>query len=208
MVWGFMSAGCVGQLTICEGTMISPKYCQILEHHMLPSTCALFNCLRAHHWIFQWENAPCHTARASKTWMNEHGVQLLDSHAQSLDMRPIENLWCIIKATFSERKPRNMQELRSLVVDELNNITPEQCKRLVENMLKRIQTLVRACGLGLLSFYTCFLLYCYLCFGGSGQKPSRSKAPRTKALIYTWIICYFRRNIWVIFLIVASKRYI
>ena len=37
MVWGCMSAGGIGQLTVGEGTMNSPKYCQILEHHMLPS---------------------------------------------------------------------------------------------------------------------------------------------------------------------------
>ena len=147
MVWGCMSAGGVGQLMVCEGTMNSLKYCQILEHHMLPSTRALFNCLRAHHWIFQWENAPCHTARASKTWMNEHGVQLLDWPAQSPDMSPIETMWRIIKAAASERKSRNTQELRRFVVDEWNHITPEQCKPIVDNMPKRIQTLVHARGL-------------------------------------------------------------
>ena len=82
MVWGCMSAG---QLSVCEGTMNSPKYCQILEHDMLPSAHALFNRWRAQHWIFQQDNAPCHTARARKTWVNDHGVQLLDWPAQSLD---------------------------------------------------------------------------------------------------------------------------
>ena len=30
---------------------------------------------------------------------------------------------------------------------------------------------------------------------------------RSKALIYTWIICYFHRNIFVIFIIVAYNKY-
>ena len=35
MVWGCMSAGGIGQLTVGEGTMNSPKYCQILEHQLV-----------------------------------------------------------------------------------------------------------------------------------------------------------------------------
>jgi len=55
------------------------------------------------------------------------------------------------------------------------------------------------------------LLDCVVTASGSGQKPSMSKAPRTKtpkskALIYIWI-CYFCRNIWIIFLIMAYKTY-
>ena len=84
-----MSAGGVRQLTVCEGTMNSPKYCQILEHNILPSAGAVFNRRRAQLWIFQQDNAQCHTAKAIKTWMNEHGVQLLDWPAQSPDMSPI-----------------------------------------------------------------------------------------------------------------------
>ena len=78
MVSGYMSAGGVGQLTVCEGTINPPKYCQILKHHMLPPARALFNRRCAQHWIFQQDNVLCHTARVSKTWLNKHGVQLLD----------------------------------------------------------------------------------------------------------------------------------
>ena len=55
-----------GQLTICEGTMNSPNYCKILEHQMLPLSQALFTRRLAQHWIFQQDNALCHTARSSK----------------------------------------------------------------------------------------------------------------------------------------------
>ena len=79
--------------------------------------------------------------------MNEHGVQLLDWPAPSPDMSPIENMWRIIKTAVCELKPRNMLELGRYVVQEWNNIAPEQYKHLVENMPKRIQPLVRARGL-------------------------------------------------------------
>jgi len=64
-------------------------------------------------------------------------------------MSPVENIWRMINAAVSERKPRNMQELRRFVDGEWNNITPEQCKRLVENMPKRFQALVHARGLAI-----------------------------------------------------------
>jgi len=112
--WGSMSARGVGELTVCEGMTNSPNYCQMLEHQMFPSARVLFNHRRAQHWIFQQEYPLYHTARTNKTWMNEHGVQLLDWAALSSDMSPIENLWCIIKTAVSERKPRNIQELGRL----------------------------------------------------------------------------------------------
>ena len=40
-----------------------------------------------HNWIFQQDNIPYHTARTSKTWMNDHEVQLRDWSPQSPDMR-------------------------------------------------------------------------------------------------------------------------
>jgi len=68
--------------------------------------------------------------------MHEHGVQLLDWPAKSLEISPIENLRHVIKVAVSERKPRNM--LGRFVIDEWNNTTPEQCKHVVENMPKII----------------------------------------------------------------------
>jgi len=63
MVRGCMSARGVGHLTVCEGTMNSLKYCQILEHDTLPSAHALLTRQHAQHWILQLDNALCHTAR-------------------------------------------------------------------------------------------------------------------------------------------------
>ncbi|KAK2149492.1 hypothetical protein LSH36_449g01019 [Paralvinella palmiformis] len=76
------------------------SYCQIATRC---GSRALFNRQRAQHWIIQQINAPCHVTRASKTWMNEHGVQLLDWTAESPDTSSKENLWHILKAAVSER---------------------------------------------------------------------------------------------------------
>lgn len=144
MVWGCMSAAGVGHLTVCDGTLNSAKYCAILETHMLPSARALFR--RGQNWIFQQDNAPCHASRTSRTWLQEHSIQVLDWPAQSPDMSPIENLWWIIKRSISKRKPKSLDELKALIQEEWDKITPQQCERLVGNMPARIRALLRANG--------------------------------------------------------------
>ncbi|KAI2659457.1 Transposable element Tc1 transposase [Labeo rohita] len=43
-----------------------------------------------------------HTAKSTKSWLNDHGVGMLDWPANLPDLNPIENLWGIVK-----RKMRN-----------------------------------------------------------------------------------------------------
>ncbi|KAI2650821.1 Transposable element Tcb2 transposase [Labeo rohita] len=42
--------------------------------------------------IFQQDLAPAHTAKSTKSWLNDHGVGVLDWPANSPDLNPIENL--------------------------------------------------------------------------------------------------------------------
>ncbi len=46
----------------------------MLEHFMLPSAEQLF---KDADFIFQQDLAPAHTAKSTKTWLNEHGVVCL-----------------------------------------------------------------------------------------------------------------------------------
>ena len=77
-------------------------------------------------------------------------------------------------------------------------------KKLAKQILYFISKLAMLlyCSCSTLNWSKLLLKRAKLLFLGSDLKPSRSKA-----LIYTWIKCYFHRNIWVIFLIVAYKKY-
>ncbi len=56
---------------------------------MLPSADQLF---KDADFIFQQGLAPTHTAKSTKSWLNDHGVGVLDWPANSPDLNPIENI--------------------------------------------------------------------------------------------------------------------
>ncbi len=89
MIWGGMSSARVGSLCFLKTNVTAPVYQEILEHFMLPSAGQL--CKDAN-FIFQQDLAPAHTAKSTKSWLNDHGVGVLDWPANSPDLNPIENL--------------------------------------------------------------------------------------------------------------------
>ncbi len=66
----------------------APVYQYIFEHFRLASADQLF---KDADFIFQQDLAPAHTAKRTKSWLNDHGVGVLDWPANSPDLNPIEN---------------------------------------------------------------------------------------------------------------------
>ncbi len=88
MIWGAMSSAGVGPLCFLKTNVTAPVYQEILEHFMLPSADQLF---KDADFIFQQDLAPAHTAKSTKSWLNDHGVTVLDWPANSPDLNPIEH---------------------------------------------------------------------------------------------------------------------
>ncbi len=59
---------------------------------MLPSADQLF---KDADFIFQQDLAPAHTAKSTKSWLNDHGVGVLDCPANSPELNPRENRFFI-----------------------------------------------------------------------------------------------------------------
>ncbi len=111
MIWGAMSSAGVGPFCFLKTKVTAPIYKLILEHFMLPSADQLF---KDADFIFQQDLTPAHTAKSTKSWLNDHGVGVLDWPANSPDLNPTENIWGIVKRKMRNEKPKNY-ELKATV---------------------------------------------------------------------------------------------
>ncbi len=112
VIWGAMSSPGVGPLCFLKTNVTAPVYQDILEHFMLPSADQLF---KDADFIFQQDLAPAHTAKSTQSWLNDHGVGVLDWPANSPDLNPIENLWGIVKRKMRNKRLKNADEMKATV---------------------------------------------------------------------------------------------
>lgn len=144
MFWGAISARGRGPLWIMPaGTTInSSVYLSILKEK-LPTWMELRHCE-----TFQQDGAPCHKAKIVKTWMNSHGISLLDPWpGSSPDLNPIEHCWTVVKKRVSELRPTSEQDLiQKLKLVWAREITEDYCRTLVESMPNRIKAVLKAKG--------------------------------------------------------------
>ncbi len=105
---------------------------------MLPSADQLF---KDADFIFQQDLAPAHTAKSNKSWLNDHGVGVLDWPANSY-----ENLWGIVKRKMRNKRPKNADDLKATVKETWASIPPQQCHKLITSMPCRIEAVIKAKG--------------------------------------------------------------
>ena len=94
---GCFSAAGPGRLVKVEGKLNAAKYCKILEDNLIQSPREL----QLGRFIFQQDNDPKHTAKATQKLYKDNKVNVLEWVSQSPDVNPIENLWSKIAVHIS-----------------------------------------------------------------------------------------------------------
>ncbi len=95
-----------------------------------------------HGWVFQHNNDPKHTAKATKEWLKKKQIKVLKWPSQSPDLNPIENLWRKLKVRVAKRQPRNLNGLERICKEEWDKIIPEMCANLVTNYKKHLTSVI------------------------------------------------------------------
>ncbi len=126
---------------------------------MLPSADQLF---KDADFIFQQDLAPAHTAKSTKSWLNDHGVSVLDWPANSPDLN-LNSAWhggdqfvALLRwygsPGFFDSGLQLICIFWSLVShfpcqeETWASIPPQQCHKLITSMPRRIETVIKAKG--------------------------------------------------------------
>ncbi len=112
-------------------------YQEILEHFTLPSADKLYGDADL---ISQQDFITC------PQWFADHNITVLDWPAISPDLKPIENLWGIVKRKISNIRPNIRDELKGAIKATWASIMPQQCHRLITSMPRRIEAVIHAKG--------------------------------------------------------------
>ena len=131
------------------GKMNTQQYISILQENLtfcMEAASLLEDMPPTDQLIFQQDNDPKHTARATTLFLRSRAIKCLDWPAQSPDLNPIEHLWEELKrrlGTYYE-PPKGVGELWQRVQREWALIPANTCHNLIESMPRRIEAVLSA----------------------------------------------------------------
>ena len=143
-IWDCLTYDGIGLCNLYQGKMDQFGYIDTLRNSLI-ATKELF-WVDVSEWIFQQDNAPCHTAKSVKNWLKDSKIKVLNWPARSPDLNPIENIWSIIDRRLTNQNIENLEALKVAGKHEFENISPEICKNLFNSLKNRCRLCLKNKG--------------------------------------------------------------
>lgn len=138
-VMGFFTAHGVGEILIFDENMTGLVQRRLLKQGLLPTARKYYP---SGMWWHLHDNDKKFHSKVVTEWCHEHGVNNMEFPAYSPDLNPIENLWAILKARVENRNPRDVEELKEVILAEWKSIEKDICARLAGSMIRRCQAVI------------------------------------------------------------------
>ena len=148
LIWACFYKTTLGPCFILDKTVNSTTY---IDEVLTPFYARFYvpSLERGQQLLFQQDNAPSHTSKQTKRWMEQKQIQQLSWPPQSPDLNLIEHLWDVLQRQINSRSllPKTLSELKVALVEEWRAIPGSILEKLVEGMPKRLEELRKARGL-------------------------------------------------------------
>ena len=138
-----------GRIFVVEGSMNTKQYMEAIQTRLLPQAAQWFS---DEEWLFQQDNAPCHSSKATKDFFNRSNMEVMQWPACSPDMSPIETIWAVIKGKLRRMSLKSKPDLINALFNICVRDTSDQeqlaeiCKKLIDDMPRRVAALLKAKG--------------------------------------------------------------
>ena len=67
-------------------------------------------------WELQQDKASCHTAKSTKRWLEQHGVEVVEGWpTKGDDINPMENLWAILDDRLENKKFKTEEGMKKAI---------------------------------------------------------------------------------------------
>jgi transposase len=93
------------------------------------------------------DNAPVHTARVSREFLDSYNINKIDWPAQSPDLNPIENVWLVLKRNVQDLyHPRLVPEMHEALTQAWADFPSHILENLINSMPERMADVIKAEG--------------------------------------------------------------